>query len=99
MIDRAELAPRGPLRELLTDMGIRRLTHAAIEGRFQNVAPVQHSGTLDEMIAPIVHSLLRESARFVTVPLAMLPRFGHNPVGLMSILRGQFAVPLQHLFR
>jgi hypothetical protein len=37
MIDRAELATHGPLRELLPDVGIRRLTHATVERRFQNV--------------------------------------------------------------
>ncbi len=93
MIDRAELASRGPLLELLPDMGIRRLTHAAIERRFQNVAPVQHGGTLEEMIAGIGDGLLRDSVGFVDVALFMRPRLGHNFVGLMSILRGQLAVP------
>ena len=93
MIDRSEFAARGPLRELLPDVGIRCFTHAAIERRFQKVAPVQHCGTLEEMIAGIGHSLLRDSVRFVNVALAMLPSFGHNPVGLVSILCGQLAVP------
>jgi len=93
MIDRAELASRGSLRELLMDMSIRRLPHAAIERRFQNVAPVQHSGTLEEMIAGIGDGLLRDSVGFVDVALFMRPGFGHNPVGLVSILRGQLTVP------
>ena len=29
----------------------------------------------------------------------MLARLGHDPVGLMSVLRGQVAMPLQYLFR
>ena len=37
--------------------------------------------------------LRRDSVGFINVALAMLPRFGHNPVGLVSILRGQLAVP------
>ncbi len=48
MIDGAELSSRGPLLELLSDVGIRCLTHATVERRFQNVAPVQHSGTLEK---------------------------------------------------
>jgi hypothetical protein len=34
MMDRAKLASRGPLRELLPDVSIRCFTHAAIERRF-----------------------------------------------------------------
>ena len=94
MIDRAKLAARGPLRELLTDVGIRCFTHAAIERRFQKVAPVQHCGTLEEMIAGIGHSLLRDSVGFVNVALAMLPRLSHNAVGLVSILCGKVPMPL-----
>jgi hypothetical protein len=29
----------------------------------------------------------------------MLARLGHDPVGLMSVLRVQIAMPLQYLFR
>jgi hypothetical protein len=93
MIDRAKLAPRSPLLELLPDVGIRRLTHATAERGFQKVAPAQNSGTLEEMIAGIGDGLLRYSVGFINVALAMLPRFSHNPVGLVSILRGQLAVP------
>jgi hypothetical protein len=104
MIDRAELASRGPLLELLPDVGIRCFTHAAIERSFQKVAPVQHGGTLKEMIAGIRDGLLRGHCApiqrgFVNVALSTLPRLGHNAVGLMSILRGQIPMPLQYLFR
>ena len=94
MMDRAKLASRGPLLELLPNMGIRCFPHAAIERRFQKVAPVQHGGTLEEMIAGIGNGLLRDSVGFVDVALFMRPRLGHNFVGLMSILCGQIPTPL-----
>jgi Helix-turn-helix domain len=90
--DRAKLTPRGPLRELLPDVGIRCFTHAAIESGFQKLAPVQHGGTLKEMVAGISDGLLRDAVGFVDVALFMRPRFGHNPVGLVSVRCGQFAV-------
>src|SRR5208282_166122 len=93
MTDGAELSPRGPLRELVPDVGIRCFSHAAIKRRFQNVAPVQHSGTLEEMIAGIGNGLLRDAVGFVNMALFMRPCFGHDPVGLVSVLRGQLAVP------
>jgi hypothetical protein len=104
MNDCAELAPCGPLSELLLDVGIRCFPHAAIERSFQKLALVQHSGTLEEMIAGIGEGLLRGHGApiqggFVNVALFMRPRLGHNPVGLMSILRGQLAVSLQYLSR
>jgi hypothetical protein len=92
MIDGAELTPRGPLRELLPDVGIRCFTHAAIKRRLQKLAPVQNGGTLKEMIAGIGHGLLRDAVGFVDVALFMRPRLGHNFVGLVSVLCGQFAV-------
>ena len=93
MMDRAKLASRGPLLELLPDMGIRRFPHAAIERGFQKFAAVQHGGTLEEMVAGISDGLLRGHCApiqrgFVNVALSTFTRFGHNPVGLMSILRG-----------
>ena len=93
MSDGAELASRGPLLELLPDVGIRCFTHAANESRFQKVSPIQHGGTLKEMIAGIGDGLLRGHGApiqrgFVNVMLAALPRLGHNAVGLVSVLRG-----------
>jgi hypothetical protein len=101
MMDRAKLASRGPLLELLPNMGIRCFPHAAIERRFQKVAPVQHGGTLEEMIAGIGHSLLRRLFGFVSVSLflLMLARLSYDPVGLMSMLRRQLTMPLQDFFR
>jgi len=97
--DCAELAPRGPLLKLLPDVGIRCFTHAAIERRFQKLAPIEHGGTLEEMIAGIGHGLLRGDCAsiqrgFVNVMLAALPRLGHNAVGLVSVLRGKVPMPL-----
>ncbi len=86
-------------------MGIRRLTHAAIERRFQKVAPdPARAETLEQMIAGIGDGLLRGHCApiqrgFVNVTLAAFPRLGHNAVGLMSILRGQIPMPFQHLSR
>jgi hypothetical protein len=92
MIYFTELATAYPLLELLTDMGIRRLAYTAVKRRFEKVAPVQHSGTLEKMLTGIGDSLLRNAVRFVNLALFMRPRFGYNSIGLMSILRGQLSM-------
>jgi hypothetical protein len=37
---------------------------------------------------------LRDAVGFVDMALFMRPRLGHNPVGLMSILRGEIPMSL-----
>jgi hypothetical protein len=53
------------------------------------------------MIAGIGHSLMCRLFGFVSVSLflLMLSRLTYDPVGLMSMLRRQLAMPLQDFFR
>jgi hypothetical protein len=96
-LDGAELARLHPALELLPHLGRRGLPHAAVERRFQNVAPVLDRRSLENMIAGIGHGPLRRLVGFVDVPLSlllsMLPRLRYYLVGLMPVLCGQLPVP------
>lgn len=51
------------------------------------------------MIAGIGHGTLGGIIGFLHLPLAVFPGLGDHAVRLVAVLRGQLAVPLQHLFR
>ena len=96
VLDGAELARLHSALELPPHLSRCRLPHAAVERRFQNVAPVRDRRPLEHMIAGIGHGPLRRLVGLVDVPLSllsMLPRLRYDSVGLMPVLRGQLAVP------
>ena len=96
-LDGAELARLHPALELLPHLGNRRLPHATVERRFQNVAPVLDRRPLENMIAGIGHGPLRRLVGFVDVPLRRCCPCSRAcatiSVGLMPVLCGQLPVP------
>ena len=51
------------------------------------------------MIAGVGDSLLSDLGRIDLLPLMIGERPRHHPIGLMAVLRGKFAVPVQYFCR
>jgi hypothetical protein len=89
-----ELPSFDPALELVPDLGIGGLPHAAHERRLKNGASVLYGGSLEHTIARPRYGPLSLHLRILQPILPVLARSGDYTVRLMSVLCGQVAVPL-----
>ncbi len=75
------------------------MPHAAANRRLQDASLILHGRALEDMIASIGDGLLLSLVRLRRMKLRMFARLGYYSIRLMAVLRSQFAVPLQYLFR
>ena len=96
-LDRSELPLRDAAIELRPHLAGTGLSHAAVHGGLQDRSFVLNSGTLKGMIASVGDSLLSDLRGTHLLAMVIRQGFRHNPIGLMAVLRGKLAVPVQHL--
>src|SRR5271154_5107375 len=86
------------LRKLAPYLFVGCLRHAAANCRLQDASLILNGSPLEDMIAGIGYGLSFSPkfslVRARCVNLGMFACLGYNPIRLMSILCGQFAVPL-----